>query len=307
MDSVFGVESPAYVAIRALLSALSLGLIGGIVLHGVVLRRLRDPGADELRRALRARLPRGIVVLACLAIVGTLARLAAQHAAVFGGDVSPTADSLHALLVRSSWGRSWWLALMAAIAVAVAGMRHLRGRAEWIALTAGALGFVVSQPWSGHPAATDSPLLSIGTQTLHILGAGAWLGTLATLAGLAIPAARHCAQPHTLIAALVRAFSPVALTAAALVVASGAITAWENLGALSALWSSAYGRTLSLKLGALAVTAAVGAYNWRRVLPRLGEAEASDSLRRAMRVELASAALAVLVTAVLVATPMPGE
>lgn len=305
MDSVFGVESPAYVAVRALLSAVSLGLIGCVVLHGVVLRGLRASGAGELRSAVQGTLPRWIIVLGAVAIVGTLARLVAQHAAVFGSDVMPTGDSLHALLFRSSWGRSWWLALAAAIAIA--GSRRLRHRRDWAVLAVGVLGFVASQPWSGHPAATETPLLSIGTQTLHVLGAGAWLGTLAALAGLAIPASRRCAEPRALIAALVGAFSPVALTAATLVVASGAITAWENLGAVSALWSSAYGRTLSLKLAALAVTAAVGAYNWRRVLPRLGEAEASESLRRAMRVELASAALAVIVTAVLVATPMPGE
>lgn len=307
MESVFGVESPAYVAIRFTLSAASLGLIGALVLRTVVLPRYEGPDAADLRGTVDAALPRWIAAIGAVAILATVARLAAQHAAVFGTDVAPDAASLQALLLRAAWGRSWWLALASAALVTFVASRRPLGTRAWTLLSLGVLGFAASQPWSGHPAASAWPLIGIGTQLLHVIGAGAWLGTLALLAGLAIPAARRAAHGDASIAGLVRAFSPVALAAATLLLLSGGLTAWDNLDGLASLWESAYGRTLALKLALLALTAAVGAFNWRRVLPALGSAEASATLQRSVRIELAVATLVLIVTAVLVATPMPGE
>ena len=68
-------------------------------------------------------------------------------------------------------------------------------------------------------------------------------------------------------------------------------------------WCSRYGITLLVKLTILGVVALTGFYNWRFVLPRLGTGEATASLRRSARVEVAVAVLVLLVTAVPVATP----
>ena len=100
-----------------------------------------------------------------------------------------------------------------------------------------------------------------------------------------------------------RAFSPVALACAGVVAVTGVAAAWWHLGALSALWTSAYGRTLLLKLGLLTLVAAIGAYNWRRVRPTLGHEPGARRLQRSSAAELAVGALVVTVTAVLVATP----
>ena len=85
------------------------------------------------------------------------------------------------------------------------------------------------------------------------------------------------------------------------------MTAWRHLGGLLPLWQSGYGRTLLLKLGFLSIVLAAGVYNWRRVRPALGEPHATVRLRRSSLVELTAALLVVVVTAVLVASPMPGE
>ena len=52
---------------------------------------------------------------------------------------------------------------------------------------------------------------------------------------------------------------------------------------------------------------AVGAYNWRSVKPRLEDPEASKLLMRTGKIELAFAAVVLVLTAVLVHLPMPGE
>ncbi len=313
VDSVFGVESPLFVAIRWVLSTATIGLIGVLALRWTVVVRYAGPDGTQLRAALDERLPRWIDTLGLIAVAATFARLAAQHAAVFGSDAAFTRDSVSALLFRSAWGRGWWLALAAAFTVTWVAPRLRRRTPMAWGLAAAAIGLLAaSQPLSGHPAAAAIPALAIGTQTLHIVGAGGWVGSLAVLTLLAIPVARRLEGDATgdadaRVAALVRSFSPTALAYSALLGATGILTAWNNLGGVAPLWESGYGRTLLLKLALLSVAAGTGAYNWRRVLPALGEPVASGRLRRSSLIELAAAVLVVAVTSVLVATPMPGE
>ena len=71
------------------------------------------------------------------------------------------------------------------------------------------------------------------------------------------------------------------------------------------LWTTAFGRTLLVKLALLGGVAGVGAYNWRRVRPALGRRGGAARLRTSAMVELGFATLVVMATAVLVATPTP--
>lgn len=311
MDSVFGVESAAYVALRALLSACSVVLLGAVAFRVGVLPRYAGPDREALRDALETRLPMLLRAVGAVAVVATLARLAAQHAAVFGSDVAPSSATLSALLLRSQWGRIWWIAIACALAVTgLAWRRRSREAAAWMGFAALTLTFAATQPWSGHPAAAERPLLAIATQLLHVVGAGGWVGCLAVLTVVAIPAAAALPAPSaadTRIAGLVRAFSPTALGFAALLAATGLLTAWRSLGGTLFAWDSPYARVLLFKLAVLLVVAGVGAHNWRRVLPSLGTASATAALRRSALLELATAAVVLAATAVLVATPMPGE
>jgi copper resistance protein D len=109
------------------------------------------------------------------------------------------------------------------------------------------------------------------------------------------------------VAVLVHAFSPTARIFAALVTATGVLSAAFHLGSLADLWQSPYGRTLLLKIGVLSLVLGTGAYNWLRVLPALGGEEGSTRLRRSAGFELAVGAAVLLATAVLVATPPPVE
>jgi copper transport protein len=232
---------------------------------------------------------------------------------VFGAEERVSINTLTTLLFRAGWGKTWWVALVGAFAVTWLA-RRLANRAStaWAPMTAAVLAFAASQPWTGHAAAAEGPLAARAMQILHVIGAGGWVGGLAALTLVAIPAARSLADTgapaaDARIAALVRAFSPTALAFAAVLAATGAIAAWRNLGGAAPLVESAYGRTLLLKLSLLAIVAGVGAYNWRRVLPTLGEAQSSARLRRSSFIELGAAVVVLIVTAVLVATPMPGE
>ena len=108
-----------------------------------------------------------------------------------------------------------------------------------------------------------------------------------------------------LVASLVRAFHPVALTCGAVVVATGLCATWLRLPAVSSLWDSAYGRVLLLKLALVAIVVMLGALNWRRILPSLGDERSAARITRTAGAELTIAALVLAVTAVLVSTPPP--
>jgi putative copper export protein len=109
------------------------------------------------------------------------------------------------------------------------------------------------------------------------------------------------------VAGLVNAFSPTALGFAGLLVLTGGIAAWRNIGSVAGLWHEPYGQILLAKLALLSVAAGTGAYNWKRVLPNLGSDAATARLRKSATLELAAALAVLVVTAVLVATPMPSE
>ena len=312
-DGEFGVQSPAYVTIRGLTFAALLSLIGVVGFEYLVARPVRRRSGARRRDvidAARAHAASLGVVAATVLLVAAVARLGAQAAAVREPGV-PIAALVHTLLVRTAWGWGWWLQLVAA-AVALRAFLRLRRAPvlSWLSCLVAALALAATPSFAGHAIATVryAPL-PVLVDSLHVLAAGGWLGTLLVVVAAGLPAASR-AEPFErgpLVAELVNAFSPAALVFAGLAATTGAFTAWLHLETLPALWQSRYGRTLLLKLGVLTGVAATGFYNWRRVRPALGDDIGAARLRRSSRVELLIAVLVIAVTAVLVATPPPSE
>jgi putative copper export protein len=144
---------------------------------------------------------------------------------------------------------------------------------------------------------------------VHILAASAWLGTLLVLAlvgirGL-IRSTASGTQRAELVADLVNSFSPLALTASAIVAITGATTAWLHLKRISALWTTSYGIALLVKLSFVLIVVVLGAWNWKRVRPSLGSEGTEHTIRRSATMELTFAALVLLATSVLVTLPSP--
>jgi len=138
----------------------------------------------------------------------------------------------------------------------------------------------------------------IASDFLHVLGGGTWLGSLfaVVVVGLPLSLALDGAERWSSVAALVNSFSPVALASAGIVVISGVIASWVHLEHLAALWQTAYGQVLLIKLVLVAITLTIGAYNFRRVQPQLANELGSMHLRRSAAVELSFAFLILLVT-----------
>ncbi len=316
MDT-FGVESPVYVMIRLLMYVGLTIFFGTLSLLRILLPRaafasdVHRDGHLNVRAAIAHRAMRWMGWSLVVLVVVTMLRLAAQHAAFFGSARWSQA-TMAPLLLQTVWGSGLLLAI-ATLAIAIAGWRAVQSpivqwhTPGWVLLMASACAFAWSVAMSGHPAAVEHPYVAMLVDALHVIGAGGWIGSLALMMGVAIPVLRAAngRADHDGIARLVAAFSPVALRFSAVLAVSGLIASWRNLGTVNALWSSDYGLLLLRKLVVVAVVAAIGVYNWQRVLPRLGQAIGTSRLRRSAALELVAAGVVLAFTAVLVATSPP--
>jgi copper transport protein len=249
------------------------------------------------------------LVAAVLLVPAALVRLVGQVVDMADPtDQSPDWRALVAAVAgHTHWGHVWIahvaLALLAAVAFAVARRGQPIG---WAAAGVFALALCVTPALGGHAADSERlPALLVVADALHVIGGGLWLGTLAVLTAVGLTGQRMNVDE---VVDTVRTFSPVALGCAAIVAVSGGVAAWVHLGVLSALWTTLYGRTLLVKLAVVGLVLAAGAYNWKRVTPRLvaHDPEGRTVFARAVAGELTLGVLVFLVTAILVATPLPG-
>ena len=300
---------PLAVAVRWSGFVALLAMIGVVAFRYGVLPRLgRDPAHLEV--AQRAELAAWHVALgaAALSVATLMTRLWLQASSL--GPDAWNGERLELLLWGTGWGLAWVLQAIATLAF-VLGLFVARapyGRAAgWMGAAAGAVLLAAVPALSGHAASVSRfSAVAIVSDTVHVLGAGVWLGTLLAVLAVGIPAAMTAgAAGNGAVPAMVRAFSPLGLAGGAAVGLTGVINTIFQIDAVSDLWATGYGRALVVKLLLLAGVGALGWYNWKRVLPTMDSEAGPQRLRRTARAELGLAAVVLLITAVLVALPTP--
>jgi copper transport protein len=309
-DALFLPGSPLGVLVRWLGFLGLLGMVGAAAFRLAVLPAAERRGLAAEAAGAAARRSRGAALAAlglfALALAG---RLWMQAAALAGPGGSGAGGTLPAVL-DTGWGRAW-AAQAAGAAAYLAALLLARRRddaAGWRAAAAALALVAAGTAWAGHAAAVErGRAVALLADGLHLLGAGAWMGTLALLLGVGIPAALRAPAGGrgAGVAALVRAFSPIALAGAGTAAATGVASALFHLGAPAELWGTGYGRALLLKLALLALAGLAGFRNWRVLTPTLEGDAGIRALRRTVAAEVAVGVLVVLVTAVLVALPPP--
>ena len=178
------------------------------------------------------------------------------------------------VLTRTRFGQIWLarfvlVALLALCAVA----RHRRpGRAaNWAGLVVGA-STLASLAWAGHGGATPGHPgeLHLAADMLHLLAAGAWLGSLIPLA-LLLAEAQASNGPYW--AACTRLavprFSVLAGTSVVILFAAGLVNTWFLAGTVPTLIGTLYGRLLLAKIAIFAIMVTIAAINLLRMAPRL--------------------------------------
>jgi copper transport protein len=302
-------DSFAQRAIRFAASLMLTTVIGSIAFALFVLPVAvrTSPGSTQTFRTavddrLRSLCMAGGWLLLALGVV----RLVTHGATLSGSMASLRPGDLGDLIAGSTFGRGWLLQVSAAIALLL--VLRLTGAARWRLLAGIAVALAISAALLGHPAAAPNvPRLAVGLDAVHILGAGGWAGAILVMSIAVLPQAVRVSADHRLPLArnLLRAFSPLALTCAAVLVVTGAGSAWLQLGDLGFLFGSPYGLVLVRKVVVVLMIAALGAYHWRVAQPSLDTERSITRLRTSIALDVALVLLVLVLTAILTGTAPP--
>ena len=263
-------------------------------------------GSAPLRDSIEAR-------LGSLGVAGgwTLLLLAAVRLVSHGTTLSGSASALSIgdlgdLLTGSTFGRGWLLQVAAAITL----LFVLRSTtvARWQVLAVVAVALAISASLLGHPAAVaDVPILAVGLDAVHVLAAGGWAGAILVMSVAAVPQVVRGPADQCLPVArtVLRAFTPLALTCAAVLVVTGAASAWLQLRDIGLILGSEYGLVLLRKVVIVLLIAVLGAYHWRVAQPALDTERSVARLRTSLALDIALVLLVLVLTAILTGTAPP--
>jgi copper transport protein len=179
----------------------------------------------------------------------------------------PLGDALKPSVISdvldTRFGRVWLLRLVLLV-VAVPLLRRLVNRRPVVeyplprwwrpAAAVVAVGLLLTPGLSGHAGTGRLVALAIIADVAHVGGVSVWLGGLVVLL-VVVLRRKHLEELRT----VVPRYSQVALAAISVIVVSGAFQAWRQLGSLSNLRDTDYGKILTAKLlafGVLIITAA---------------------------------------------------
>lgn len=279
----FGIWDAAAIALKALTYATTLGAAGAVFF-------LRYDGT-LITGANRLGIRRIVIGLSILSVLAGAAQIMMSAASMSGESTGMWDAPLLRMIWEAGAGRA---NVIRAAGLLLSALVIWSDRPPWVAIFGAAMA-ATSFAWTGHARALNPdglPLLLLG---VHLLGVAFWLGALAPL----LIVARRADLPG--IAAAAARFGAVAVFVVGGLIAAGVSLLWMLLGHVAALWTSAYGRYVMLKLVFVAGLLCLAAFNKLRLTPRLraGDVRAARSLRTSIRLELLVGILILTVTAAL--------
>jgi putative copper resistance protein D len=260
----------ALALVRGLADAAVLLVFGTMVLRAVVapmaLALVPPQDANGARMGL-TRLGLALSVAAML-ILGVWLVLVARSLAD-ATDAAATAAAVWTVITDTTFGHVVLGELCGLVLVA----GFLGARRPWTAAAAVPAGAtVVFHAWHGHSYGMGNPLLILSA-SLHLLAAGAWLGSLPAFALMA----RWLPLPA--VAMLARRFSPLGLVCVLTLAVTAFFQGWILIGSVGALTATAYGWMALLKLSLFGVLVGLAAFNRLWVMPRLRRTDSASGAR----------------------------
>ena len=312
---------------RLVVSIGLLVLVGGA---GFVAVARLPKAASRMTRRLERRAWWLLQVAWWATLIGTLTGLLLYGPFTVGVPLSRTLDPrLLAQTFRTRFGGVWVVRVLLLLILALLRVWSQQQAARmrtsaWLAVAVVAAALVVTPALSGHAGARPDVAVGIAVGVLHFSAVAVWFGGLILLGTCVLPRA-----DVGLLQAVPR-FSSVAFTAMVVIVVTGILQSWRQLGSLQVLGHTAYGRLLVVKVAAflllvavagrsralvrrkLTARAFVGAATPNRPAGGAAPARLSDHadatslwlLRRLVLAEMAIAVLVLAITALLgIATP----
>jgi putative copper resistance protein D len=228
--------------------------------------------------------PRLILTAAAAAVlIGTVLWVIAETALI-GDSSADAADpvKLWTVLWDTGFGRVCLVRIGLAVTALALMALPFRRRMTFAPQAVLGAGVLVSFAWTGHGSLNSggAGALHLGADLLHLLAAGLWFGALPPLALLAARANRS-ARPADARAArfALQRFSAIGAGIVGVLVLSGIVNSWYLIGPANwrALFVTAYGITLLLKLALFAAMLALAANHRWRLTPALAAYQGGDS------------------------------
>jgi len=227
-------------------------------------------------------------------------------------------QTLETVIDETLFGQIWMcrlaISLLLIVVLCIAWRGHRGGQNTMLQFVgtflAGA--YAATLAWTGHASADAGAdrYIHLGSDAVHVLAAGAWIGALPGLISLFkrtgdLPTPERFA----LSASAARRFSTMGLGTVAALAVTGLVNTSYLVGSIAALFGTGYGRLLVCKLLLFAVMVVLAAINRLRATPQLtlaattgiGETgrDALARLRRNAVLEMGGGALIVGIVAVL--------
>lgn len=238
-----------------------LGLLGlSVLLGGAAMALLLAARLPDLRR----RLLDAAVTGGVLALISTPGLLLAQVYAGTGG--------VGRLLAREALSGRWLARELGLLALTAAAVRARAGLRSSEPGTAPAAGPIVLGGIGAAAAAVGTALLGhragapvLLATAVHVLAAGAWAGSVVAAALALVPVLRSGSERSAQVAALLRAFAALAVTAVVSLTVTGLLMTGAQVATVDALLTTPYGLLLIAKVVAMAVAGLLGLRTARRL------------------------------------------
>jgi putative copper export protein/mono/diheme cytochrome c family protein len=228
------------------------------------------------------RLYRQLLAVACASLVLALlsggAWLLSLSAQMSGQPIaaSLTQGVVVTVLTRTRFGQIWVLRFVLGVVLAVLLLipqRWCRWLWRWSGL-AFAAAMLASLAWAGHGGATPGRAgeLHLAADMLHLLAAGAWIGSLIPLALLLAETRRSRGSDVSAARRAVVRFSILAAISVVILFTAGLVNTWFLAGTVPALIGTGYGHLLLAKIVIFVTMVTIAAVNLLRMTPRLAGA-----------------------------------
>jgi putative copper export protein len=185
----------------------------------------------------------------------------------------------------------------------------------WVVWAGLALALLATSTFSGHAMVVAPRVVALPNDIIHLATGATWFAGIVILA-VVLPDAwlrKDQVERLELLAPVVKRFSYVAFVSITVVAITGTVSSFLHIGAFDDLWTSAYGRALSVKLLLFAGVLVLGGLNHFKVRHRLEEArrnaedtESRKVFRKTLSAELALAIGLMFVTGVFVGLSRTG-
>jgi len=272
----------------------------------------RGAGAGTVAIKVRTRVALIAWISLALAAISGAAWLVLTAAAMSDRPPEQVFGVLWTVLSQTVFGRDWLLRLLLACALAATlpPLLSRRGhRSPWLAAAAAVLAaaFAGTLAWSGHAAGGlgSEAIFHPAADALHLIAAAAWVGALPPLIALFAAAGADDASLAIARTATTR-FSMLGIASVGTLLATGIVNTFYLVGNVPALYGTAYGRLLLIKIALFLTMVAIAAVNRFLLTPQLLQraniAASRDALRRLRRhaaIEALAGAIIIAIVAVL--------